>query len=415
MLHGPRGRGGAGRVRHAAATGRRSVGDDRRRARPGGGGPVGGRLRGTTAPASAGSARPGSCAGWLPSAAAPAAERSSPPCSPTCVAAPDGAPSSAAACERPGTGGRRGPPRRPSDIRRPHRPQPQPADRSRPLPAAPPLRIEVTAPPPRPPGGPRSKVAPPSAPAPTVVLGRGGFADDTAPAGCLVAVPDRHGGWAVGETLAEARAALRQVPGRRSGRRLSYPLEVPPGHWDLTLQTTWVEPAYLEPDSSWCVPGWAAGPSRPAMEEPSAASSRRSRRRRPGSWPTEYRRPVQVVFSREDVVRLGPKRPPVAAGMRADGTGCLRVVAARADGGISPGRGPRPRGHRDRGGGRPAGIGRSGGPGGPRPPCSCRRAALVAGRVPVAGGVGSPPWRARRWPGGGGRDRGSRRLPAGWR
>src|SRR5690606_24240066 len=30
---------------------------------------------------------------------------------------------------------------------------------------------------------------------------------------------------------------------------------------------------------------------------------------------------------REDAVRLGPKRPPVAGGMRADGSGVLRVVA----------------------------------------------------------------------------------------
>ncbi|MGH9157517.1 MAG: hypothetical protein ACRD1K_17165, partial [Acidimicrobiales bacterium] len=33
-----------------------------------------------------------------------------------------------------------------------------------------------------------------------------------------------------------------------------------------------------------------------------------------------------VLFAREDVVRLGPKRPPVAGGVRADGTGVLRVV-----------------------------------------------------------------------------------------
>jgi CO/xanthine dehydrogenase Mo-binding subunit len=39
---------------------------------------------------------------------------------------------------------------------------------------------------------------------------------------------------------------------------------------------------------------------------------------------------VQVLFSREDAVRRGPKRPPVAAGLRADGTGVVRV--ARTDG-----------------------------------------------------------------------------------
>jgi xanthine dehydrogenase small subunit len=35
---------------------------------------------------------------------------------------------------------------------------------------------------------------------------------------------------------------------------------------------------------------------------------------------------VLVLLSREDCVRLGPKRPPIAAGVRADGTGVVRVV-----------------------------------------------------------------------------------------
>jgi hypothetical protein len=162
---------------------------------------------------------------------------------------------------------------------------------------------------------------------PDAVLGRGGFADDTAPADCLVAVPGRAGGWAVGESLAEARAASGKIQGRRSGRALRYPLEVPPGDWDVRLQTTWVEPAYLEPDSSWCVPG--GQPAHPAANggafggkvasaAPAAARELADR----------YGRPVRVVFSREDVVRLGPKRPPIAAGLRADGTGVVAVVAA---------------------------------------------------------------------------------------
>ena len=162
---------------------------------------------------------------------------------------------------------------------------------------------------------------------PDAVLGRGGFADDTAPAGSLVAVPGRHGGWAVGESLAEARAASGKVQGRRSGRGLRYPLGVPPGDWDFSLQTTWVEPAYLEPDSSWCLPG--GQPAHPAANggafggkaasvAPAAARELADR----------YGRPVRVVLSREDVVRLGPKRPPLAAGLRADGTGTVAVVSA---------------------------------------------------------------------------------------
>jgi CO/xanthine dehydrogenase Mo-binding subunit len=155
-----------------------------------------------------------------------------------------------------------------------------------------------------------------------------------------VAVPDGTGGWAVGETLADARATAGKVQGRRSGRELTYPLDLPPGRWDLTLQTTWVEPAYLEPDASWCRPG--GSPAHPAGNggafggkvasvAPAAARELADR----------YGRPIRVVFSREDVVRLGPKRPPIAAGVRADGTGVIRVAAAAGIGetirGVAPG------------------------------------------------------------------------------
>ncbi len=88
-----------------------------------------------------------------------------------------------------------------------------------------------------------------------VALGGGGFADDTAPADALVAVPDGAGGWAVAPSLHEARRRARKVQGRRSTLGAAHPLEVPAGEWDVTLRTTWVEPAYLEPDASWCEPG----------------------------------------------------------------------------------------------------------------------------------------------------------------
>ena len=162
---------------------------------------------------------------------------------------------------------------------------------------------------------------------PDVVLGGGGFADDGAPPGCLVAVPDGRGGWAVAATLAEARAASGKVQGRRSGRDLDYPIDVPPGEWALTLQTTWVEPAYLEPDSSWCEPG--GEPAQPARNggafggKASSAAPTAAR-----ALADRYGRPVRVVFAREDVVRLGPKRPPIAAGVAPDGSGVLRVARA---------------------------------------------------------------------------------------
>jgi aerobic-type carbon monoxide dehydrogenase small subunit (CoxS/CutS family) len=160
---------------------------------------------------------------------------------------------------------------------------------------------------------------------PAVVLGEGGFADDTAPPDALVAVPDGAGGWAVGETLAEARAKAGKVQGRRTTIDVRHPIEVPPGDWDATLRTTWVEPAYLEPDASWCAPG--GEPATPLanggafgakQSSPAPAAARR--------LADELGRPVRVLLSREDVVRLGPKRPPVAGGVCRDGTGVLRVA-----------------------------------------------------------------------------------------
>ncbi|HET6794376.1 MAG TPA: 2Fe-2S iron-sulfur cluster-binding protein, partial [Acidimicrobiales bacterium] len=88
-----------------------------------------------------------------------------------------------------------------------------------------------------------------------VVEGRGGFADDTAPEGSLVAVPDGAGGGAMGPTLSEARRRAGKVQGRNTTLPLRWPVDVPVGEWAFTLQTTWVEPAYLETDASWCRPG----------------------------------------------------------------------------------------------------------------------------------------------------------------
>ncbi len=158
-----------------------------------------------------------------------------------------------------------------------------------------------------------------------VALGGGGFADDTAPEGALVAVPDGMGGWAVAETLVEARAAAGKVQGRRTTADLRHPLAVPEGTWDVTLRTTWVEPAYLETDASWCEPG--GEPATPLangggfgakLSSPAPAAARR--------LADEHGRAVRVLLSREDTVRLGPKRPPLAAGVRGDGTGTVYVA-----------------------------------------------------------------------------------------
>ena len=160
---------------------------------------------------------------------------------------------------------------------------------------------------------------------PHVAAGGGGFADDTAPEGALVAVPDGRGGFAMGESLSEARAVAGKVQGRRSTAAVRYPVDVPAGEWALALATTFVEPGYLEPDASWCEPG--GEPATPLtnggafggkLASPAPAAARR--------LADERGRCVRVVFSREDVVRLGPKRPPMAAGLRADGSGLVRVA-----------------------------------------------------------------------------------------
>ena len=157
-----------------------------------------------------------------------------------------------------------------------------------------------------------------------VVLGQALFADDLAPAGGLVAVPDGRGGYGVGATLAEARTQAGKVQGRSTTIAPGHPVAVPEGEWDLSLATTWLEPAYLEPDSSWCEPGGM--PASPfgnggafggKASSPVADEARR--------LADEHGQPVRVLWSREDVVRFGPKRPPIAAGVRSDGTGLLRV------------------------------------------------------------------------------------------
>ncbi len=159
---------------------------------------------------------------------------------------------------------------------------------------------------------------------PGVVLGRAPFAEDTAPPDALVAVPDGAGGYVVADSVNEARARAGKVQGRSTSLELGHPVALPPGTWDLTLRTTWVEPGYVEPDASWCLPG--GEPASPygnggafggKLESPVGEDARRLADR--------HGRPVRVLWSREDVVRLGAKRPPVAAGIDSTGAGVLRV------------------------------------------------------------------------------------------
>jgi aerobic-type carbon monoxide dehydrogenase small subunit (CoxS/CutS family) len=176
---------------------------------------------------------------------------------------------------------------------------------------------------------------------PLVPLGDGGFADDGAPRDALVAVPlppgstadavDAGGAsWVVADSLLEARALAGKVQGRRTTVEPEPPLELPDlapgdlGRADLRLggvrlATSWVEPGYLEPDASWCVPGGEpattlanGGAFGGKVASPAGAAARELADR--------TGRTVRVVYAREDVVRLGPKRPPMAATATFDGT-----------------------------------------------------------------------------------------------
>ena len=122
--------------------------------------------------------------------------------------------------------------------------------------------------------------------------------------------------------------ASGKVQGRRSTVVAEPPLEVPDGDWAVRLATSWIEPAYLETDASWCVPG--GEPATPlanggAFGGKVEASDENDVARVAREWADRLGEPVRVLFSREDVVRRGAKRPPIAAGLRADGSGRVLV------------------------------------------------------------------------------------------
>jgi aerobic-type carbon monoxide dehydrogenase small subunit (CoxS/CutS family) len=175
---------------------------------------------------------------------------------------------------------------------------------------------------------------------PRVALGEGGFADDDAPVDALVAVLDAGGNWVVAETLSDARRLAGKVQGRRTTEAVTWPLALPDGDWARTLRTTWVEPAYLEPDASWCLPG---GEPRTPLANGGAFGSKRDSpvAQIARQLADRHGRPVRVLYSREDVVRHGAKRPPIAAGIRSDRSGLLRIVrtegVARAIARFAPG------------------------------------------------------------------------------
>ncbi len=162
-----------------------------------------------------------------------------------------------------------------------------------------------------------------------VACGGGGFAEDTAPADALVAVPDGRGGSWWAPRSAKARALAERVPGRNSTVALRHPLEIPPGALGSH--------ACGRPSSSRATSSPTRRGASPAVSRARRWPTAELRRQGvlPGGrrWPAlgrETGRAVRVVFSREDVVRYGPKRPPIAAGVRRDGSGVMRWRAPRA-------------------------------------------------------------------------------------
>jgi hypothetical protein len=128
----------------------------------------------------------------------------------------------------------------------------------------------------------------------------------------------------VAGSVEEARAGAGKVQGRRSTIGAAGPLAAPDASvGGVALATGWVEPAYLEPDASWCLP--AGEPSTPLANGGAFGGKTTSIAPLAArELATRLDRPVRVLLGREDVVRLGPKRPPIAATARLDGA-TLRV------------------------------------------------------------------------------------------
>ncbi len=156
---------------------------------------------------------------------------------------------------------------------------------------------------------------------PEVVLGEGGFADDSAPPDALVQLGADA---SLAPSLRAARAETGRVQGRNSTVPLSHPVSPPEGEWALTLATTWVEPAYVEPDASWCRPG--DQPASPLANGGAFGGKRRSPvPERARALADAQGEAVRVLWRREDVVRRGPKRPPLGIALRPDGSGVVRI------------------------------------------------------------------------------------------
>ena len=171
-------------------------------------------------------------------------------------------------------------------------------------------------------GGPQRSVA-------ASILGEFDFGADGAPPGTLTAVAGPTGDWHTAENLTEARRQAGKVQGRRTTLEPTPPIQIPeppPGtQWAVQLATCWTEPAYLETDASWCAPG--GNPSDPLANGGAFGGKTTSPvRDEARQLAADLDQPVRVLWSREDTVRRGPKRPPLAAGLSTNGTGIIQIA-----------------------------------------------------------------------------------------
>ena len=148
------------------------------------------------------------------------------------------------------------------------------------------------------------------------------------------AAADEHG-WVVAETARRGaktrRARFRagaprpagsrrlEVPRKGTGPSLCAPAGPSPATWRPTRPGA-------SPDGEPASPLGNGGAFGGKLHSPVAEAARRLADR--------HGRPVRVLWSRPDTVELGPKRPPIAAGVRPDGTG--EIVVARTPGALLP-------------------------------------------------------------------------------
>jgi aerobic-type carbon monoxide dehydrogenase small subunit (CoxS/CutS family) len=167
-----------------------------------------------------------------------------------------------------------------------------------------------------------------------VARGRGGFAYDAAPLDALVAVRSISGEWVVGRR--SPSPPLRAGAGPEDDRPAAVADRASGRGVARTLRTTWVEPC-LETGASWCVPG---GEPATALANGGAFGGKATSEvgdvaRRLAD---EHGRPVRVLLARR--TPCAGQRPPLAAGVRADGAawcvartpGIAGAIAAAAPG-----------------------------------------------------------------------------------